>query len=42
MRIFLDDDCDDGMLDTPIIFVHSGNEFEIEVEALDGLVNLVE
>ena len=42
MRIFMDDDCDDGMLDTPAICLHSGNEFEIEVEALDGLVNLVE
>ena len=40
MRRFMDGEYDDGMLDIPINCVHCGNEFEIEVEALDGLVTL--
>ena len=36
----MDGEYDDGMLDIPINCIHCGNEFEIEVEALDGLVTL--
>ena len=42
MRRFMDGEYDDGMLDIPINCIHCGNEFEIEVEALDGLVTLKE
>ena len=42
MRRFMDGEYDDGMLDIPITCAHCGNEFEIEVEALDGLVTLEE
>ena len=42
MRRFMDGEYDDGMLDIPINCIHCGNEFEIEVEALDGLVTLEE
>ena len=42
MRYFMDGETDDGMLDISINCIHCGNEFEIEVEALDGLVKLEE
>ena len=42
MRRFMDVEYDDGMLDIPINCIHCGNEFEIEVEALDVLVTLEE
>ena len=42
MRYFMDGETDDGMLDISINCIHCGNEFEIEVEALDGLVTLEE
>ena len=42
MRRFMDGEYDDGMLDIPITCVHCGNEFEIDVEALDGQVTLEE
>ena len=38
MRRFMDGEYDDGMLDIPITCAHCGNEFEIEVEAIDGLI----
>ena len=42
MRKFTDGEYDDGMLDILITCVHCESEFEIEVEALDGLVTLEE
>ena len=42
MRRFMDGEYDDGMLDIPINCIHCGNEFEIEVEALDGLFTFEE
>ena len=42
MRYFMGGETDDGMLDISINCIHCGNEFEIEVEALDGLVTLEE
>ena len=40
MRRFMDGDYDDGMLDIPITCAHCGNEFEIEVDAKDGLITM--
>ena len=42
MRRFMDGEYDDGMLDFSITCVQCGNMFEIELEALDGLVTLEE
>ena len=42
MRRFMDGEYDDGMLDLSITCVHCGNEFEIEVEAIDGLITIEE
>ena len=42
MRRFMDGEYDDGMLDLSITCVHCSKEFEIEVEALDGLITLEE
>ena len=42
MRKFMDGEYDDGMLDLSITCVHCGNEFEIEVEAIDGLITMEE
>ena len=42
MRRFMDGEYDDGMLDIPITCAHCGNEFEIEVEARDGLITMEE
>ena len=42
MRRFMDGEYDDGMLDLSITCVHCSKEFEIEVEALDGLITLDE
>ena len=36
----MDGEYDDGMLDIPITCAHCGNEFEIEVEAIDGLITM--
>ena len=37
MRRFMDGDFDDGMLDISVSCVHCGNEFEIEVDSIEGL-----
>ena len=42
MRRFMDGEYDDGMIDLLITCVHCSKEFEIEVEALDGLITLEE
>ena len=42
MKYFMDCEYDDGMLNISINCIHCGNEFQIEVEALDGLVTLEE
>ena len=42
MRRFMDGEYDDGMIDLSITCVHCGNEFEIEVEAIDGLITMEE
>ena len=42
MRRFMDGEYDDGMIDLSITCVHCSKEFEIEVEALDGLITLEE
>ena len=42
MKYFMDGEYDDGMLNISINCIHCGNEFQIEVEALDGLVTLEE
>ena len=42
MRRFMDGEYDDGMLDIPITCAQCGNEFEIEVEAIDGLITMEE
>ena len=42
MRRFMDGEYDDGLLDTPITCAHCWNEFEIEVEAIDGLITMEE
>mgnify|MGYP001183822379 FL=1 len=42
MRRFMDGEYDDGMLDFSITCVQCGNIFDIELEALDGLVTLEE
>ena len=42
MRRFMDGEYDDGILVIPITCIHCRNEFEIEIEALDGLVTLEE
>ena len=40
MRRFMDGEYDDGLLDIPITCAHCGNEFEIEVEAIDRLITI--
>ena len=40
MRKFMESEFDSGMLNFSIICVHCGNEFEIEVEAIDGLITI--
>ena len=42
MRRFLDGEYDDGMIDLSITCVHCGNELEIEVETIDGLITIEE
>ena len=42
MRRFMDGEYDDGMLDLSITCVYCGNEFEIEVEAIDALSTIEE
>ena len=42
MRRFMDGEYDDGMLDLSITCVHCGDEFKIEVEAIDGLITMEE
>ena len=42
MRRFMDGEYDDAMLYLSITCVHCGNEFEIEVEAIDGLITIEE
>ena len=42
MRRFMDGEYDEGILDILINCAHCRNEFEIEVEALDGIFSLEE
>ena len=42
MRRFIDGEYDDGMIEFSITCVHCSKEFEVEVEALDGLIALEE